>query len=229
MGIITCGELKKKIIRLVGDTVQADGSGDSNPIHGADTDADTLLDSVHAALTAVCNRYPKPSVVDTLSLTATEDGLVYPMPDDTFEIEAVQDLAEGEFLPEIRMQAGMSPASNVGSAGNSWLGYPSKSLTLMVAFGDKGGRIYYSATWIEPDVDSDVLETPFSLTNALAYYGAAYCMMEKASASARIRQFNTKVDSGQPDDNVLKDMASFFLNKFENELQRLPMAQKGQK
>jgi hypothetical protein len=93
--------------------------------------------------------------------------------------------------------------------------------------GDDGATVYYSAYWAKPEDDEEALETPDIATAALTMFAASYCLLNSASQASSIRQFGTKVDSGKPTDNPLEQSSTYFMKRFEIELQRIPPSLKG--
>ena len=217
----TFGELKQKILRLVGDDPIVPGSGDTFKVYGAQFTAELLEDSVHAALDAICNRYPKSSVFQIDGGDITVD-----LPADLIEVEGVL-LDTGYMIPQIQLIARSLP---LGNESNAWDTYTEGSITLQIALDTAStALVYYSATWAYPVDDDDALEPPRFLVTPLALYAAHYAIFYGASQTGTLSQYKTKVDSGQPTDNPLMDLANFFLKHYEIELQRVPMKPKGTK
>jgi hypothetical protein len=212
----TFAELKLKIIRCLSDEAE---NVEYQPIGGATYGADLLKDSVHAALDAITSRLWKPN---TFEVTASVD--TYNLPDDLVDIESVYERELGLFIPRISMKVGSSLSSTTG---NGWLMYPHGTITFVNTVGAEGCTVHYSARWAKPEDDGDVLEPPGSTLTCLILFAASYCLLSDATSSASIDRFKTKVDSGQPTDNPAKEMSNFMLHRFEVELQRLPMMEKG--
>lgn len=221
---ITLGEVKTKIIDLIGDTLAVDElyGNPILPIRGGQTSASILLSSVEAALDAIASRIWKPSVFEVEGGVSSFD-----LPEDLIDIEGVKDLTTGELLPQIALQVGAAYR-------NGWLLYPAKKITFANPLGLSGASIYYSAVWAKPRVDAYVLEiddvpldAPIALTTAITFYATSYCLIERANEAAVLRQYNTKVDSGTPIDNPLKEMSDTLLQRFDIEMKRFPQKQKG--
>lgn len=211
---VTFLQIKQKILRALNDEAL-----DDTPLGGGTYAADLLKDAVHAALDAVTARIWKTSI-------ATVEGDVeeFELPGDAIDVEAVYDSKLGIFLPEITMQIGSTLTS---ASGNGWISYPDQSITFINPLGSAGGEVYYSAHWTLPDKESDLIEPPRIVLTCLVLYAASYCLLQEAVAQASLGSFKTKVDSGQPVDNPAKEMSDFFLRRYEHELQRLPMMEKG--
>lgn len=227
MAMITLAGMKVRVIDLIGDSVAVDELYGTPlvPVRGGQTSASILLAGVESALDAISSRTWKPSVFEIGGGLSSAD-----LPEDLIDIEGVRDLTTGDLLPQIPLQVGGS----FRGASNGWMLYPSKTIAFMNALGTGGAKVYYSAVWSKPktdiytpDLDDAILDAPVTLITAIAFYTTSYCLLERASESAVLRQYNTKVDSGQPIDNPLKDMSNTFLDRFEGEMKRFPQKQKG--
>jgi hypothetical protein len=63
--------------------------------------------------------------------------------------------------------------------------------------------------------------------NCLVLYASAFLLGASSVSSAAIRQFNTRVDSGQPGDIPQMKMSDYLMRRYEEELKRIPMMEKG--
>jgi hypothetical protein len=215
---ITFAELKAKIVRILGDTVVPGTSGGPETA-GQIYEADLLKDAVHAALDAITVRCFKPS-----TFTIKPSGEATALPDDVIDIEAVYDETNSVFLEKLNMQV---DKARIPTRGNGWLLYPAGYVSLAAVIdGEVGATVYYSATWAKPEDDEDPIDTPQMAATALTYFAASYCLLNTATQTASIRQFDTKVDSGKPTDNPAEQMSTYFMKRFELELQRIPPSQK---
>jgi len=79
----TVADLKKRILLLLGDDV---ASGAGEPIYGGQYSEDALLAGVHAALDAVLPWVWKRSVFE---LNTSDDGYVFTLPDDFYQVEGI--------------------------------------------------------------------------------------------------------------------------------------------
>jgi len=213
-------DAKLKVLRLLND--EEDVTGDyGSALSGATYSAALLKDAIHAALNAITKRIGKPSV---LALDA--DYVPGDLPDDLITIEGVYDNLVGMFLPKIFMTA--DKANMISSvSSNAWTDFPNGFITFVNDLPDEGATIYYTAGWDKPVDDDDFLEPPAYALYAIVLYAASYCLLQEASGSANVRQFQTKVDSGNPTDIPAKDMSDFFLKRYEIELQNLPAQERG--
>lgn len=212
------GDLKKKVIRILYDEIVEPDYGEA--VGGSIFDADLLGDAICAALDAITVRVWR-SETESIDGGASE----YDAPDDAIGIEGVYDKTVGLFLPQMGLQANRNTITGIES--NAWIDYPEGTIAFVNELGDNGATIYYSASWAKPVDDDEELEPPASTVTALVLFAASYCLLQQASGSANIRQYNTKIDAGLPTDIPAKDMSDFFLRRFELELQRIPTRQKG--
>jgi hypothetical protein len=208
---------KSRVIRLLGDEVIEQDYGE--PIAGNIYSAAALLDACCAALDAITVRVWKQSIHEI-----EETGTEFDLPIDLIEIEGVYDNENEMLVPQLPFVQGHS--LTVESV-NAWIPYPYGCITFMNELNEDGALIYYSANWAYPEEDEDVLEPPEIASTALCFYAASYLLLSQAATTGSIRQFNQKVDSGAPTDNPVKDMSTYFLNRYETELRQLPQRQKG--
>lgn len=212
--------LKATVVRLLGDTViSSEGpSGPSGPTITGGTlyPYDLVADSVNAALIAITSRQWKNTFVDVPG-----DNTVFTadVPSDLLEFEGIYDNYYKQFIPKTQFTVN---GTQFNTWVNAWYIYPSGTITFLNAI-QAGVRIFYSTYWTVLTNDSDVLETPNFCQNALTYYAASQCALSKSGQTASIRQFNTKVDSGTPDDNPLLQQSMNFLKRYEREMATIPM------
>lgn len=220
----TLAEAKTDVLGLMQEAIlteDADGA-EVTDVTGVESSAVLLRGGIRAALRKITSRVWKQSVQ---TLTITVDTTVFELPSDLINIEAVYDSYLKTFCSRMKLVA--SGEITVGSDGNAWIPYPNGSITFINALkANYGGIVYYSALWDEPTDESDVLEAPAYAYTAMLYYAASYCFLAKASGSSGIRQYAQKVDAGKPTDIPAKDMANVFLQRYENEMQSLPMTEK---
>ena len=219
---LTLAKTKLKILSLIGDQPLVDLYDNyEDPIAGGQTSAQLMLDAIEGSFLAISERVFKQTtfLVDGL---ATEVDL----PVDFIDIEGVRDLTTGEFIARTSFKVGSVVTSG-------WYLYPENTLTFATELGTEGAEIFYSALWSFDDdiygivAEDTVLPTPTKLNTAVLFYSVYYCLLQRLSQSAVLRQYGTKVDSGNPEDNPLKDAANIFLAKFYEEMRRYPATQKG--
>ncbi len=222
----TVADLKKRILLLLGDDV---ASGAGEPIYGGQYSEDALLAGVHAALDAVLPWVWKRSVFE---LNTSDDGYVFTLPDDFYQVEGIAEslsisnntLVYGRYAPMETFRA----REVLDSSQAYWMLFPRGKVT----FSGKitltaGAKMFYAATWTKPTDDTEVLETPEYALTALSLYAASNCLLGKAVAAANIRQYGTKVDSGNPEDNPMLSVSTYLQRVFDISVQRFPTMPRG--
>ena len=219
------GEYKRKLIRIAGDNIKTDsgpsGPVEVSPVRGVQLDADLLKDACHAALHAITGRQWKSGLFEI-----SEAGDAFDLPANLIEIEAVYDNDLAIFIPKTIFDTGTSLTSSA-SEGNAWIDTPQGSIVFTNGVQDTGAQIYYAAGWELPVDDDEALECPEFCLTALLLYGASYVFLRKASLQSELAQFKTKVDSGTPEDIPAAAVGNYFLKRFESEMTRMPMKQRG--
>jgi hypothetical protein len=215
----TLADLKRQIIHLLGDVEDAG----ANPVAGKQYSASLLLEGVCAGVDAILPWIPK-----ALEALLTGDGTTqaYALPAGLYRIEAVYDQQANILMPEGMLAAGNAWGSLTEQR---WLEYPGGFITFMKPLASPGARLYYTGMWTKPALDADAIEPPAITHIGIVLFAASYCLLSKASASANIRQYNTKVDSGVPIHNPEAEMSTYFLRRFEAEMNRHPARAKGQR
>lgn len=216
-----------------------------------------LIDSINAALDAITVKIWKPSLAIIqgplghpevssrgLTLIGSSFGAVLPngpigtvqadLPSDLIDVESVWSTRVGAFLPKSVLRIG-NKLENVW--GNAWFLYPSGKITFIADLNSEERlTVFYSAYWThvsEADEESDLsgnytqLEPPNTCLEAISLFAASYCLLSQANQTAMIRQYDTKVDSGTPIQNPIKEMSQYMLQRYQVELDKLPKMDKG--
>ena len=217
----TVSDLKVRVLLLLGDTV---ASGVGQEKFGSQYSVDALLAGIHASLDAILPWVWKKQVQ---ALDTSSDGYTFTLPSDFLQVDGVaiktQHLNVIVIYPSApRMQlfeAGRIPDDDAPF----FLMYPQGSISFSYKIDlTAGAKMFYAGTWMKPTTDETVLETPFYAFTALTYFAAAHCLLGRAVATANVRQYATKVDSGTPDDNPLLQASTYLQRMFEMAAQRLP-------
>lgn len=210
----TYGELRWRALRIVDD---AEGTGYESAL---------ILDAIRSAHDAILPWFPK-----LAKTTLAGDGVIvqWTLPTDFFEVQGCVDMVTGEILPEATLMPGMYVGSMASA--NNWLLYPQGSVSFSKA---PTGNVdfYYLATWTRPAdsvQDDDPLEPPNHLITGMALYTAAYLILPEGVSITEIRQFATKVDSGNPEHNPVQKAHTYLLQLFYSEMGKLPKQQRGLK
>ena len=188
-----------------------------------DTPAENLYYGTLAALDAILPWFALRSIFDIVG-DGTET--VFDLPDGVYEIDGVMLSASSEFISPVVIQPGLVRGNVYASNWGDWLEYPHGKLWFSKA--PETGEtlnVFYRAHWTKPVDeldDSFELLVPAYLHAPISYYAAAYCLTSKAVETANVRQFGTKVDSGNPEHNPIADRVEFLHELFIAEMNRHP-------
>jgi hypothetical protein len=204
----TLADLVSKVRRLIAD--------ENSALYSDALITDGLLTAIDAIL---------PWMPKQLTQALVGDGVAvsFALPSNCYRIVAVLDSSSGAFIPALRMNAYGSPGDNL-MTNQDWCEYPEGYVTFANTIQvDESMTVYYSAVWPKPSIGSDVISVPSYAHPALAYYAASYTLLNKATSGASLNQWDQAgVDSGTPVMNPMKDMSSYFLERFRIEMDRLP-------
>ena len=211
----TYGELRDRVIWTVTEDPESLDEGSEI----------LLLNAISAAHDAILPWIPKTGISTlTAGNTATFD-----LPNDFYEVEACV-LSTGEIVPKSNLSAGFYLGE--GATGNNdWLLFPSGKITFSKA-PKLDVTLYYLASWAKPGDnpgDDDELDPPDYVMTGLTLYAAAFVILPSAVSVTEIRQWNTKVDSGNPEHNPMQKAADYLLKLFNSEMNRLPKYLRSQK
>jgi hypothetical protein len=151
--------------------------------------------------------------------------------DDT--IEGLRIVKTGEWIEPVRFIPGdtwaPNPSGIVARTGNFFVWPHNKiNLTFVMPNGETA-ILYYYAYWpavFTPGAPPDPLPDPWVppspptvdvaawARQAILYYAAAYCIMPDGIKAAKIRQYNVRADSGQPEHNPVFEQAKFFFDRY---------------
>jgi len=163
------------------------------------------------------------------------DGVTtqFPLPDDMIEridkagLVWYKDSSEIDYLDSVRRRSdmewpimqNMNIPQDTTSTRNAmeWRGFwewPSNTLTLGFTPGlSTTVGLEYFRSWAAPQTDDDVLRFPHYLEQPFAYFVAAYATDALGFQSSDIRQWNTKRDSGEPEQNPLHRQSEFYIKQ----------------
>jgi hypothetical protein len=217
----TVSDLKKRVLLLLGDSV---ASGVGEEVSGNQYSVDALLAGIHASLDAILPWVWRKKIQ---ALTTSTDGYAFTLPTDFFQVEGV--VLSTKYLNEVVVYP-VVPRMQVFSSGRIpdndepyFLMFPGGYITFSYKIDlTAGAKLFYAATWTKPTTDATPLETPEYALTALSYYAAAHCLLGSAVSTANIRQYATKVDSGNPQDNPLLNASTYMQRMFDIAVQRLP-------
>lgn len=189
----------------------------------ATTYGDELVyDGLVAAQEAILPWVPKQAVY---TMTSGSDGYLLQLPSNLYQIQAIRQVETGKFIQKATM-APLTVRTNDNQNFIDWIDYPSGyiSLNYQVEEGTEF-EVYYFAHWNLPNDASDiefVMEVPQYAHQGLVYYAGAHVLIPSAVNSATIRQFNLRVDSGDPEHNPLKVEADYLRSLFFTEMKFMP-------
>jgi hypothetical protein len=184
-------------------------------------DEDICFDAITAAHRAILPWVPKLQVA---VLTAGSDGDTFNLPTDVYEMQAVQTISDYLFIPKATLAYGTARGNP--NAQNDWIEAPDGYLSLSTALSENAQiNLYYFAFWGEPPLATSStfpIEVPKHAHNGMVYYAASHCLLTASLDAASIGQFKTRVDSGNPEHNPLKEMSTFYRRLFETEMKLMP-------
>ena len=214
--MITFKQLQGRILRMVGDP------------NGAFYTSEIVMDAINAALDAILPWIPKLGIS-----TITGDGATktFDLPDDCYEVEAIVAQLTGEALSRVVFAPGVV-FSELTSTENLWILAPDNQITFARAIGtDSPYDIRYLKTWSKitdtTQFDS-AIEPPDWTVTGLTLYASAQLLIAASLDTSNLRQYNTKVDSGTPEDNPLQQSITYLLKLFHQEMNRHPKYQRAQ-
>lgn len=186
-----------------------------------------VYDGVIGAHDAVLHWVPCKKVA-TLTATSGSGASIFELPADLFEIESVITASTGNVMSSATLSAGTSRGNP--NAENDWLRYPNGYLSVSNALSaNEVLTLYYIAFWPKPADETDVdfvIKVPAAAHQGMIYYAASHATAASSVPTAQIRQFATKVDAGTPIHNPLKDISSWFMERFFLEMKMLPTSVK---
>jgi hypothetical protein len=204
----TYDEIHQRILRALNDA------------SGKTYDDSLVYDGIVAAHDAILPWVPKQAMS---ILTTGSDGISIILPSDLYEVMALFYPTAGVFIPRANLVAFTRRSQDYA---NDWIEYPSGQLTLSVEIDQSEElKLYYLAYWPAPANESDtsyVIQVPREAHQGMIYYACSHCLVPRAVNSASIRQFNQRVDSGNPEDNPLKAESEWMLNRFFQEMKLMP-------
>lgn len=208
----TVGNLRGRILFLLDDP-SAEGYSDT-----------VICDALNSAQDALLPWVPKLGISTIVGTDVTN----YILPSDFYEVQSILDTS-GQSLNK----ATLSPNTYHGlstDAINDWILYPTGYISFSKPVAtDVSYTLYYTARYTEvsmPLALETVLEPPGWTAAALSYFAASVLLVPQAVSAATIRQFNTRVDSGTPEQNPMQKSVTFLQSLFLIEMNRNPKYQK---
>lgn len=200
----TLTELHAKIYRILNDPDEKT------------YELDMMNDGIHAGLDAIMPWVPMLSTTELIYTSGSSAGTLFDLPDDLYDIEAVYSVSGSPIPPAL-----LSPTTYRGSqvTVNDWLLFPRNQISFSLAL-TENVTVYYLAYWPKITVKTSNVGVPSHIITALSFYAAAYCLIPEGISSAEIRQWNTKIDSGNPEHNPVAVRVNALLHLFDVEMRR---------
>jgi hypothetical protein len=203
-------DLSSRLLRLLGDP------------DAKTYDEEVVYDGLLHAHTAILSWIPK---LSKHQFTSGSAGDVFALPSDCYEVQAVQVVETGKFLPRATLAPNTIRGEDLATV-NDWIVYPDGYLSLSLPL-DEGDllNLYYYAYWNTPTSPTNttfVIEVPQMGHRGMLLYAASYAIMPQAMNAAGIRQYATRIDSGNPEDNPLERASEYFLKRFFAEMKLVP-------
>ena len=209
----TFGNLKTRILVLL-----------NTALDGTFSDA-TVTEAAYSAIRQVVEYFPKLSSSALTVFAEDASGLfASDLPADVIDVDAVLDLGTSLFMPRANFNYGDYHGTAVQV--NDWSLYSAGKITFSQDPTTNGVTLFYRAYYDAPLNEAAELDTPNLLFNMLSYYAAYEASFTKAETAANIRQYNIKVDSGNPDHNPMLNIGRNWLNAYHNSAKLLPDLQK---
>lgn len=211
----TIAELRDRVSRMLGDP----GFEGYDPL--------LFVDGLSMALDAILPWVPKTQI----ATIEGNDTVTYDLPEHCYEIEACVNDANGEMLPQAILIPGYFRGEQIEGT-NDWMEYPHGAISFSKALAvGETYTLYYLAHWEKPVANqfNEPLEPPEYSHLGLCLYTTAYMILPSAVSAAEVRQWNTKVDSGNPEHNPMQQSTTYLLRLFTEEMNRHPRHQKAQK
>lgn len=161
-------------------------------------------------------------------LTAGSDGDLFVLPEDVYDIQAVQIVETGKFIPKATLANG-TVRGNTQSE-NDWIESPRGYISLSYPLTESDLlKIYYLAHWPKPPLptsSSFVIRVPSMAHQGMIYYTASIVLTSVIVDTATLGPFKTRIDSGTPQHNPMKDVSDWFRQLWLQEMKLMPPYQK---
>jgi len=120
-------------------------------------------------------------------------------------------------------QVAPDPTPSSDGVDRTYYEWPRETITLSsIPAVDTEFIINYFSYYPEVLVDSSEVIVPRWSREAVLCYAAAYCMNPSATSASKIRQYNQKVDSGNPEQNPFERRIKAYLDRWYSILQSHP-------
>lgn len=207
---ITYSDLVGRISRLVSDA-------------NLETYSEEIYhDAVCAAHDAVLPWLPN---YCSVTLTSGSSGL-YELPDNVYDIQAVQ-IGTGQYISRSTLAAGTTRYDS--STDCDWIENPKGYLSISYTEITDPVTVHYLGYWSKPPLPTSstfVIRVPMCGHMGLVYYAASIVVTPVIVDISTLGPFKTRVDSGTPVMNPMKDTSEWFRQLFLHEMKMMPPYQK---
>jgi hypothetical protein len=143
----------------------------------------------------------------------TKKWLLPPLMIDAIEKTALVMYDDGKtqnFLPPLKVRPDLVFAN--GHSQRAYYEWPMGTLSLaFIVPNGQSVTLDYFKIWTPPTDDNSIMEFPQWMEMPFAYFVAAYAMEPVGVQASRIRQWNRKQDSGNPEHNPLHRQTEHFI------------------
>jgi len=179
-----------------------------------DTITDELiLDGIRAAQAAISSKVPQR---EAIALVVDGSSVQYILDARIRRVESIVDETTKEVLARLRFGDGLAL-----SGGQAWWEYPRGTIRFVVP-PTNDLTLYCTTDYTTPTTVNDDVGVPERLIPAALYYVAAYSMLPDAIGISSTNPFKTRIDSGNPEHNPVKDSVVFLMRLYEAEMSRIP-------
>ncbi len=178
------------------------------------TTLERVIDGLNAALNALVVYEPKlaTTVIEGNGLSAS-----FPLPDDFYWYSGFFK-SDGSKL-DVLWPSNADYILPTGEYAVTLYPTGQATFTPLLSSGEQI-TLYYYARWRTVASDTDIIEPPAHWLNALAYYTTAELLIADAIIAAGVRQYNTRVDSGNPEHNPVHKQVLAMRAMFMDEVAR---------
>ena len=194
--MLTWGDLRKMVLLEVGEDVLPDNG----------------LQSINAALRTLALHWAHSTIWNA---TVTTGALLLPY--DYLQMHAVRAVTGGKMMVNYK-----SIPDDTG-AGMGWYDCPHGTLQFPAYRGDV--QVFHYAYYPEITAntgDSEIIPVPMWSTKGLLIMASAYLLFPEVVSDAALNQFNTRLDSGNPEDIPLLVTIKFLRAQYLEELRMWP-------
>jgi len=179
---------------------------------GEDNLPDNGLQSINAALRTLALHWAHSAIWD-----ATVTGGALLLPHDYLQMHAVRAVTGG------KMMMNYKSIPDDTNAGMGWYEWPHGTLQFPAYRGDV--QVFYYAYYPEITADTgdnEIIPIPMWSLKGLLIMASAYLKFQDVVSDAMLNQFNTRLDSGNPEDIPLLVVIKFLRQQYLEEMRMWP-------